>query len=105
MSKEIARVSHDLARDLQLLSSKAFEEGVDSSVVTCSSGQTSPSTLVPSEYDSLDTTDNALHVSSPAALFSDKIPRKTWNSAAIALDSLMLSNVCALSSRYYNLHM
>ena len=53
-------------------------------------------------FNSLDTTEaSGLLVSSPGGIFNnDKIQRKTWNSAAVALDSLMLSNVCALSSRY-----
>ena len=85
MSNEIARVSHLLARDIRLLTSKTLED------TTTSGDFTTGSTVTPSENDSLESP--AIQVESPPAR------RRTWNHGQTALDGLMLSNVCALSTR------
>ena len=88
MSSEIARVSHLLARDMRLLTSRTLED------TTTSSGDFAnmSSSVSPSEHDSLEPT---IQVDSPPA----PARRRTWNHGRSALDSLMLSNVCALSTR------
>ena len=92
MSSEIARVSHQLAQDIRLLTSKTIDDAT-----TTTDQLTSRSTITPSENDSLE----------PRAILVDSPPsperRRTWNSGRTALDSLMLSNVCALSSRLRSL--
>ena len=90
MSSEIARVSQSLARDLKLLTSRTLD---DSTLTASEDLTTVNSNVSPSENDSLE--QNVIQISSPPA--SER--RKTWNSDRTALDGLMLSNVCALSSR------
>jgi len=87
MSNEIARVSHLLARDIRMLTSKTLE---DTTTTTTSADF---STITPSEHDSLEPI--AIQVESPPS----PERRRTWNQGRTALDSLMLSNVCALSTR------
>jgi len=98
MSDEIARVSHDLARNLRLLSSKEVDD------VTVTSSTLTSSLVGPSEADSLERTPLTVESPPTASLTTarmDKGARKTWEPCAgvAALDSLMLSNVCALSAR------
>lgn len=90
MSHEIARASYNLARDISLLTSKTLQDSITSSEDVTSHSMLS--TITPSDKDSLE--HNAVVVESPPAA-----TRRTWNSGTSALDNLMLSNVCALSSR------
>ena len=111
MSEQIAQMSSDFVRDLGLLSGKTLvDESLDTALTA--SDQSTLQQAPPSNVDSLDTNVSTDNNSFPARdglllddedfVSSDRVPpRKTWNSRANgnALDGLMLSNVCALSSR------
>uniref|UniRef100_H2Z4S5 Uncharacterized protein n=1 Tax=Ciona savignyi TaxID=51511 RepID=H2Z4S5_CIOSA len=78
MSDEIARASHDLARDLRILTSKSLDD-LDSTL-TSSSLMTSSTTTVATDADSLDQhIQPAVVIPSPPALKNDKCLRKTWS--------------------------
>ena len=85
MSHEIARV----ARDISLLTTKMNDP---IPIVDDSISRSAVSTITTSENGCLE--DNAVAIDS-----SPSVARRTWNSGTSALDNLVLSNVCALSSR------